>query len=276
MRPEAGGGDAPRWYRVSGPSLAPLVDANYVCCVMPTPAASRPVIGVTLDAEPPGGWSKLPWYALRANYCDVLAAGGAAPIALPHEPELAERYLELIDGLVVTGGAFDVDPALYGAAERHGTVTLKERRTRFEWAVVAGALERDLPLLGICGGQQLLNVVMGGTLIQHIPDAVPGALAHEQPNPRHEPGHEVEVAPGTLLHRITGATRLAVNSAHHQAVERVGPGVVVSATAPDGVIEAIEHPSRRFCLGVEWHPEYRVSPGDGAIIEAFVAACRER
>ncbi len=234
--------------------------------------ARRPVIGVTLDSEPAGGYAKLPWYALRENYCDVLADAGAAPIALPHEPELVDRYLELIDGLVVTGGAFDVDPGLYGAAERHSTVKLKERRTRFEWAITKGAVERDLPLLGICGGQQLLNVVLGGTLIQHIPDALPEALAHEQPNPRTEPGHEVIVEPGTLLHRLTGAERLSVNSAHHQAAEAVGPRIIVSGRAPDGVIEAIEDPRRTFCLGVQWHPEYRIDRGDAAIVRALVAA----
>jgi putative glutamine amidotransferase len=234
--------------------------------------ARRPVIGVTLDSEPPGGYAKQPWYALRENYCDVVARAGGTPIALPHEPDLAPDYLGLIDGLVVTGGAFDIDPALYGAGERHATVTLKERRTRFEWAITKGAVDRDLPVLGICGGQQLLNVVLGGTLIQHIPDAVPACLPHEQPNPRTEPGHDVLITPGTLLHRITGAERLPVNSAHHQAAERAGPGIVVSAVAEDGVIEAIEDPARRFCLGVQWHPEYGISPGDTAVIEAFVAA----
>jgi putative glutamine amidotransferase len=234
------------------------------------------VIGVTLDSEPAGGYATLPWYALRQNYCDVVAAAGGVPVALPHEPELAEHYLALIDGLIVTGGAFDVDPSLYGAGERHHTVTLKERRTRFEWAVTQGAIARDLPILGICGGQQLLNVVLGGTLIQHIPDAVPEALAHEQPNPRTEPGHEVAVLAGSLLHRVTGATTLPVNSAHHQAAERVGAGIVVSATAPDGVIEAIEDPGRRFCLGVQWHPEYGISPGDTALIAAFVGAAADR
>lgn len=236
----------------------------------------RPVIGVTLDSEPAGGYAKLPWYALRENYCDTIAACGGVPVALPHEPELVEHYLALIDGLVVTGGAFDVDPTLYGATERHGTVRLKERRTRFEWAVTKGALDRDMPVLGICGGQQLLNVVLGGTLIQHIPDTIAEALAHEQPNPRTEPGHEVLVEEGTLLHRITGVRRLPVNSAHHQAAETAGEGIVVSGLAPDGVIEAIEDPRRRFCLGVQWHPEYLISPGDRAIIEAFVAASAGR
>jgi putative glutamine amidotransferase len=238
--------------------------------------ARRPIIGVTLDSEPPGGYAKLPWYALRENYCDIVARAGGVPVALPHEPELADAYLGLIHGLVVTGGAFDIDPALYDASERHATVTLKERRTRFEWAITQGALDLDLPVLGICGGQQLLNVVLGGSLIQHIPDTVPGCLAHEQPNSRTEPGHDVIVAPGTLLHRITGAKRLPVNSAHHQAAERVGPGIVVSAVAEDGVIEAIEDPERSFCLGVQWHPEYAISPGDTAVIEAFVAAAAAR
>ena len=241
---------------------------------MSTRPTSRPVIGITLDSEPAGGYATLPWYALRENYCDVVASAGGVPVALPHEPDLAAHYLALIDGLIVTGGAFDIDPALYGSRERHHTVRLKERRTRFEWAITEGAVVRDKAVLGICGGQQLLNVVLGGTLIQHLPDAMPDALTHEQRNPRHEPGHEVHVAPGTLLHRITGADRLAVNSAHHQAAERTGGGIVVSARAEDGVIEAIEDPRRRFCLGVQWHPEYGVSPGDTAVIEAFVQAAR--
>ena len=105
-------------------------------------------------------------------------------MALPHDAALAGDYLDRIDALVVTGGAFDVDPALYGAGDRHATVTLKEGRTAAELALTRGALQRDMPVLGICGGQQLLAVALGGTLIQHIPDAIPDALAHEQPNPR--------------------------------------------------------------------------------------------
>src|SRR6266436_7188943 len=150
----------------------------------------RPVIGVTLDSEEPGGYSKLPWYALRQNYSDAV-----------------------------------------------------------ERAVTKGALARNMPVLGICGGQQLLNVVLGGTLIQHIPDEIKGGIAHEQTNVRTEAGHTVRVEKNTLLHRICGADELSVNSAHHQAVKTVGPGVIVDAIAPDGVIDGIEDPRYRYCIG---------------------------
>lgn len=233
-----------------------------------------PLIGITLDSEEPGGYSKSPWYALRQNYAAAVAAAGGTPIMLPHEVEAAGRYLDLIDGLVVTGGAFDVDPAMFGATERHATVKLKTRRTQFEYAVTQGAIERDLPLLGICGGQQLMNVVLGGTLIQHIPDEVPNALAHEQKNPPSEPGHTVTFARGTRLAEIVGVAEMGVNTSHHQAAKAIGPNVVVNATAPDGVIEGIELQGRKFCIGVQWHPEYFVAEGDRRLLAAFIAASR--
>ncbi len=231
----------------------------------------RPVIGVTLDSEDPGGYSKFPWYAVRVNYASSVTRAGGLPIMLPHEVDQVGAYLDEIDGLIVTGGAFDVDPALFGAEARHPSVVLKSQRTDFEWGVTQGALDRDMPVLGICGGQQLLNVVLGGTLIQHIPDEIDDALAHEQPNPRNEAGHDVVVTEGTLLHRIAGATKLSVNSAHHQAVKDVGDGVIVDAVAPDGVVEGIEAPGRRFCLGVQWHPEFSIDPADDRIFDAFIA-----
>jgi putative glutamine amidotransferase len=232
----------------------------------------RPIIGITLDSEPAGGWSKMPWYALRQNYCDAVARAGGLPVPLPHEPELAAEYLARIDGLLITGGAFDVDPSLFGASSRHATVKTKDRRTAFEYAITRGAIEADKPVLGICGGQQLMNVVLGGTLIQHIPDEVKDPLPHEQPNPRTEPGHPVKIVAGTLLHRVVKELELPVNSAHHQAVKAVGQGIVVNAVAPDGVIEGIEDPRRRFVIGVEWHPEYSISPGDDRIFDAFIRA----
>jgi putative glutamine amidotransferase len=235
---------------------------------------TRPLIGVTLDAEEPGGYSKLPWYALRKNYFAALAAAGALPMALPHHAGLAEAYLDEIDGLLITGGAFDVDPSLYGGGDTHPSVILKAGRTEFELAMTRGALARNMPVLGICGGQQLLAVALGGTLIQHIPDSIATSIEHEQPNPRTERGHDVIIAPDTLLARIIGKPRMAVNSAHHQAVATPGQGAVINALAPDGVVEGVEHPGHRFALGVQWHPEYAVDPADPLIFAAFVQACR--
>jgi len=233
-----------------------------------------PVIGITLDSEEAGGYSASPYYALRRNYADAVEAAGGVAVLLPHQPGRVAAYLDLIDGLVVTGGAFDVDPALFGAAECHPTVVLKRRRTAFELAILAGAIAGDRAVLGICGGQQLLNVALGGTLIQHIPDEVAGALAHEQTNPHDQPGHPVDLVVGTKLAAIAGTLRIAVNSSHHQAVKAVAPGCVVNAIAPDGVIEGIEAVESRFCIGVQWHPEYGIGPADVALFRAFIEACR--
>lgn len=236
--------------------------------------STRPMIGITLDFETNPTYSKMPWYALRENYCSSVARYGALPIPLPHDVAHVEDYLALLDGLVITGGAFDVSPELYGDTSKHETVTTKQQRTQFEFAITRGAIEKKIPILGICGGEQLLNVVLGGTLIQHIPDSVKDALEHEQKNPRTEPGHEVIVEKGTLLHRIVGTEKIATNTAHHQAVAKVAPGCVVNSRTIDGVIEGVEYKEHPFCLGVQWHPEYFVTEADEKIMAAFVAACQ--
>lgn len=235
---------------------------------------TQPIIGFTLDFEENNaGYSKYPWYAIRENYLTSVSAAGGVPLPLPHEVALVETYLCMINGLVVTGGAFDVSPEYYGQTIQSDTVSLKERRTRFEMGMIQGALKRNMPVLGICGGQQLLAVALGSTLIQHIPDTIADPLPHEQPNPRHEAGHSVSIVKDTLLHRIIGAGEVMVNSAHHQAVDVIGKGIITNATAPDGVIEGIEHPDYKFCLGVQWHPEFHITPADTAIFDAFIKAC---
>ncbi|MFZ1413984.1 MAG: gamma-glutamyl-gamma-aminobutyrate hydrolase family protein [Defluviicoccus sp.] len=233
-----------------------------------------PLIGITLDTEPPGGYSHFAWLALRRNYADAVSHAGGLPVLLPPLPERARAFLDRLDGVIISGGNFDVDPALFGAGARHPSVRTKDERTAFEVLMIEGAWERDLPLLGICGGEQLLHVVLGGTLIQHIPDEVKTPLAHEQPIPRDRPGHTVRIVAGTRLHAIVGADELAVNSSHHQAARDVPAGVVVNAVAPDGVIEGIEVPERRFCLGVQWHPEFALSDGDRRLFAAFVTAAQ--
>ena len=237
---------------------------------------TAPRIGITLDFEEAGGYSKYPWYGLRDNYCTSVAEFGGLPIPLPHEVALAETYAQMLDGLIITGGNFDVPPEMYGDAHMHAATTVKRRRTQFEWAVTKAAIARDIPVFGICGGQQLLNVILGGTLIQHIPDSIDNALEHEQPNPRHEVGHAVRVVEGSRLHQIIGDGDIMVNSAHHQAVRGVPDGVIVNATAPDGVIEGIELMGADFCIGVQWHPEFLITEADRALYRAFIEAARSR
>ena len=238
-----------------------------------TASTKRPIIGISADREDPGGYSKFPWYALRENYCSAVVEAGGLPVILPSSVKAISDYATLIDGLVISGGAFDVDPALFGENTVHDTVVLKKERTDFEISITKALLEQDKPVLGICGGQQLLAVTLGGSLIQHIPDEIIGALSHEQPNPRNEAGHSVSITKGTRLHSIVGTTTLSVNSAHHQAVKSVPDPIVVNAVASDGVIEGIEDPRRSWCIGVQWHPEFHICEGDRLLHHAFIRAC---
>ena len=235
----------------------------------------RPKIGITFDVQEPGGYSdNYPWYALRKNYVDCIRDAGGLPIILPHDLCLIDDYMGIIDGLLVTGGGFDVSPHLYGEIAVHPTIKTVPERTDFEWAMTQKVLERNMPFLGICGGQQLLNVVMGGTLIQHIPDHLETDIDHSNHCIALYPCHDVVITEGTLLHALAGATTMAVNSRHHQAVLTVGPDVVINAVAPDGIIEGIEVPTQKFCLGLQWHPEFHVTPADQHILQAFIKACQ--
>jgi putative glutamine amidotransferase len=190
--------------------------------------------------------------------------------------------LDGLDGLLLTGGE-DVAPARYGEEPLPAVVDVNTERDDFEVGLVVEARRLDLPILAICRGIQLLNVACGGTLVQDLPSQVPGAFDHQLHVPPHEPfslAHEVWLDKETLLSRLMGE-RLAdgdsceVNSRHHQAIKSVAPGFVVSATAPDGVIEAIEDPSATFCLGVQWHPENFWRTGEfRPLFEGFVEAAR--
>lgn len=234
-----------------------------------------PLIGLTLDIEPggPQDFSRWPYHALRQNYFNAISAAGGLPVGLPHEPALAEALMARLDGLIVTGGAFDPDPALYGEAV-HPATALKPGRTDAELAYLAAARARNLPVLGICGGMQLMAIVWGGTLYQHLPEHAPGPIAHEQPNPRDEAGHEVIITPGTRLAACTECRVMHVNSSHHQGVRNPGT-LVVSARAPDGLIEAIETRDGIFNLGVQWHPEFAIDPGDARLLAGFIDAARQ-
>lgn len=232
-------------------------------------AHERPVIGVA--------WPK-------PDYLKSLERAGAEPRVLRPEHDPLPDTIDELDGVLLTGGA-DVDPARYGEAERHQTVEIDVERDEYETVLTRHALERELPLLAICRGAQLLNVVAGGTLVQDIPTSLTTTLPHRPPKPprvKKQRAHDIAVVPGTVLAALLakGSTpngHVAVNSRHHQAVKQVAPGFKVSATAEDGVIEAIERASRGFCVGVQWHPENYWRTGEfNSLFEGLVAAARER
>jgi putative glutamine amidotransferase len=209
----------------------------------------------------------------------VRRAGGDVRI-LNYETDRPADVVNEVDGILLPGGD-DVLPSLYGA-DTHSTFDAAEPgRDAYELELATRAGDANLPLFAICRGIQVLNVARGGTLVQDIPRELPDAIPHEVRDTPFTIAHDVWVSEGTLLHtllreRIDGDA-CPVNSRHHQAVQKVGSGLVVSATAPDGVIEAVEDPSKRFCVGVQWHPENFYRTGEfRALFEAFIAAAQER
>jgi putative glutamine amidotransferase len=229
----------------------------------------RPLIGVTTSELRPSGMSTLrrqgepphPEMALGMTYVTAIDRAGGVPVVLPPVVSDVEALLTRLDGVCLSGGP-DLDPEAYGARVRHAELGPTEPSLdAFELALARAALERGMPLLGICRGSQAFNVACGGTLHQHLG-------GHRQSEPGCESTHAVEVLEGTRLAALIGAGTLAVNSFHHQAVDRLGGGLRVSARASDGTVEAIERPGG-FALGVQWHAE---ALADGRLFEALVNA----
>jgi putative glutamine amidotransferase len=226
----------------------------------------RPVIGITPDVgETVGrpGRPSLPRYELKQAYADAVLAAGGLPVVLPYadDESAAAEAIELCGGVVITGGAFDIPAELYGAAPGDRMGPLKPGRTAWEQRVLRAALQKDLPVLGVCGGMQLLAVELGGRLYQDIREEIFGAIDHEQKGDPREPDHPARVLPGSDLAAIVGKGEIQVNSTHHQAVKDAGRGRVC-AVAPDGVIEAIEVPAApALALAVQWELQEDAAPG---------------
>ena len=241
----------------------------------------KPMIGVTTSELRPGELATLRRHgepphaemALGITYVRAVEAAGGIPVVMPPlAPADVPALVARLDGLLLSGGP-DLAPDAYGATPHAELGDTEAGLDAFEYAVVGEALEAGLPILGICRGAQALNVARGGTLHQHLPDLGDEVL-HRQRDEARRPSHRVTVVRGTLLARVLGTAKLDVNSFHHQAVDRLGAGLRVSATAPDGTIEAIEDPARPFVLAVQWHAETLVpnSPSQGLFEELVAAA----
>ena len=228
----------------------------------------RPVIGITTYAQDAswGVW-QLPAALIPLDYVDAIERAGGRPILLPPSEDGVDETLDLLDGIVFSGGA-DVDPALYGADAHPETDTPQARRDRGELALLQAALERDLPMLAVCRGVQLLNIARGGDLVQHLPETLGNDVHKQTPGTFVE--HPVEVKEGTRLASMVG-TRPEVTSHHHQGLGQVGEGLVPAAWAADGTLEGVEDPSKRFTVGVQWHPE---AGEDAALFENLVAEAK--
>lgn len=237
----------------------------------------RPVIGITCSTGA-GDEAHPAVYRLNQAYARAIASAGGAPLLIPAlgGGEATREIFDALDGLLLPGGA-DLQPSTYGAAPHPMLGGVDPALDETELALARWALAERKPVLGICRGQQCLNIAAGGTLYQDIPSEIPGAATHRL-EPRNALAHAIEVEPDSRLAEILGATRVEVNSLHHQSVREVGRGFLAVAHAPDGIIEGMEHPEHPFAVAVQFHPEELV-PGHEAserLLESFIAAATNR
>jgi len=229
----------------------------------------KPLIGITLDIEEPGSYSKFPWYAIRQNYLHSIYECGGIPFPIFHEIESFKELSLYLDGLIITGGNFDISPELYGK-NFSGNRIIKSKRTESEIYIFEKFLNLKKPILGICGGEQLINIACGGTLIQDITIDKTTLINHEQSNPRNETSHLIKIKKNTKLFSIIKKNEIFVNSAHHQSVDILGKNLIECANAEDSIVEAIEHIKHPWCIGVQWHPEFLITSYDKLLIKDFI------
>lgn len=237
------------------------------------------IIGITADLKTlnEGKKGRHDILYVKKALADAVAAAGGTPVIVPFATSgffYAKKIMDKLDGLLISGGDFDIDPAVYGEKRHKKLGLIKQERTLSEIFLLKAALKMNKPLLGICGGQQLINVHFGGTLYQDIPGQNKAAKDHEQDGSPTKASHMVKILDRTKLARIVKNKTLKVNSTHHQAVKELGKTLAASALSPDGIIEAVESRDGRFILGVQWHPEFLVRYEPHLMIfKKFVKAC---
>ncbi|NRB10367.1 MAG: gamma-glutamyl-gamma-aminobutyrate hydrolase family protein [Rickettsiaceae bacterium] len=238
--------------------------------------SKKPVIGIILDLAKDSKiyqYAPLPWYALRQQYASNIEDFGGVPLMVPYVSDI-NSMLDLVDGIIIPGGNEDIDPKYYGQEITSKRVITNDERAEFEFAITKAALKRNMPVLGICNGLQLINIIFGGTLIQHLPDSINSEINNEQPPPKNVPSHDILLEKDSLLYEFNDKEiETIVNSTHHQAIDKVGEGLKVSAVAPDGVIEAIESSDHKFLIAVQWHLEYLNTKLDKNILKNFIEKC---
>ncbi len=245
----------------------------------------KPIIGIIPDFKngDENSYSTRPHYAIRKNYLEMLSAFQAVPIIIPYQKDLIQDYIKMLDGLLVIGGFFDINPKKYGEEILCNNLVLNETREEFEFEFVKNFLQTKLPILGICNGMQLMNVIYGGNLIQDIllenQTQNKNYINHEQSKIKGKEDssigyHKVKIVENSILQKIVKKSEIMTNSSHHQAIKNVAKSLEISAYAEDGIIEAIEDKNHKFCVGVQWHPEFNVSEADELIFQSFINSCK--
>jgi len=239
----------------------------------------KPVIGITADIEFRAGENPgRPFYILDSALVAAIEGAGGIPLLLPHNRENIINYLDLIDGLIVSGDSYrftspGLFPNLADDVTDPATPDFKLQRTRFELALTKEALAQDIPLLAICAGFQILNVVVGGEIIVSLNEEPGIAAYHRQSEPAHVTTHPVHIPENTVFRGIIGSAELQINSIHSQGI-RLADKARAAAIAPDGLVEAIEIPGQKFCIGTQWHPEFLLENANFNILKALVKASR--
>ncbi|MDR1112349.1 MAG: gamma-glutamyl-gamma-aminobutyrate hydrolase family protein [Bacteroidales bacterium] len=257
----------------------------------------EPIIGISIESidsrisRDSFWYSAYPWYAIGRRYCDAVVKFGGIPVLLCLNLSSVSHYAKLLDGIIIQGISFDMDPVFYGDPFKHKTTVTRPERAQFDMAIVKKMIDQNKPVLGINYGCQLINVVSGGTLYQHIPEEVPNAKNHTQRTLLIYQQHRTKILPGTNLYDIssaadttysklkkdskTGCLVFRTNSYHHQCIKEIGTDMRVFARAEDDVIEGIESTNHNFCIGTQWNAEFLSTPIDIAIFNSFVDSARK-
>lgn len=232
--------------------------------------SAKPVIGIMMNNGDEGGYSRYPWYAIRQNYSQVVSRYGGVPVFIGHDAQNLDDYLELLDGIVLTGG--DMKSPLGATTTGIKEINPKTHsREYIEFALIKKAHEKDIPVLGICAGMQHMNLAMGGTLIENLKKTLGTSIQHRN-DKRDELQHGITIKKDSKLYQVLNTTFMQVNSNHNAGLNKVATPFMVSAHATDGVIEGIEDPNKRFFIGVIWHPEFHLTQEEGKLWQAFVDA----
>ena len=234
----------------------------------------RPIIGVMLDYEDSGSFSSRPHLALRCAYFEAINIAGGLPVGLPYLKDSIDKYLDCISGLLIPGGFYSFPPFLYKRLQKKEQLT--HPRYSFESDLVRAALKKNMPVLGICAGMQVLAASEGALLHASLQDEVETIYEHLNEKPAEKLAHPIKIEPYTLLHEVLKVERMTVNTAHNEALKTIPETVIVNARAPDGIVEGVELQQYRFAIGVQWHPEFfiNVEGPNLRLFQAFLSACK--